>query len=230
MKRLRRILVGYRDDLELSSRWWHRLLKVLFVISAVVCVFGGIILAAAIEPVKTIVPNVTYTDLDSYIKHASKDVANLIPGFLALEGSLGRLDAQNDRIDFLFTSDLTNNRFCNRDAYRHIDALLTFVNKDAEAGKAQTIEGLKTELTQRGIIEGEGMCLILAAGKDLPDDKYIISYKIRRSAQLSAFSKWLSIGVLATALWWLLMSNLYYRGFVYIVCGRRKTNPSGIIV
>jgi hypothetical protein len=32
VKRLGRIVVGYRDDLELSTRWWHRLLKVCLII------------------------------------------------------------------------------------------------------------------------------------------------------------------------------------------------------
>jgi hypothetical protein len=35
MKRLARILVGYRDDLDLSGFWWHRLYRVLAAVSIV---------------------------------------------------------------------------------------------------------------------------------------------------------------------------------------------------
>jgi len=36
MKRLARMLVGYRDDLDLSGFWWHRLYRVLAAVSIVV--------------------------------------------------------------------------------------------------------------------------------------------------------------------------------------------------
>ena len=84
-----RILIGYREDLELSTRWWHRLAKVLFVL---VCTIATAALAIGFAGV-SYAPyerDVIKTDsLRAMTKIAPDDVANTIPPFLNAEGELG---------------------------------------------------------------------------------------------------------------------------------------------
>jgi hypothetical protein len=109
MKRLARILVGYRDDLHLASRWWHRLFKVLGTIGLIA--LGGLTVpvlnSARQEPA---VSNVRILEnLEEFTKKAKSEVSNTIPTFLELPGELGGI--KDGKVIYI-SDDLLRKDFC----------------------------------------------------------------------------------------------------------------------
>jgi hypothetical protein len=96
MRRAFRILVGYRDDIALNQRWWHRVFQVVGILAFVI--FGFIIGDAESkkQPVRPRVADVEVLDtLEGFVasRYASKEKDALDPGkFVMFDTFIGLRD------------------------------------------------------------------------------------------------------------------------------------------
>lgn len=89
MRSIPRLLVGYRDDLDLSARWWHRLSKVFFVLSSAV-LFISVVFGAQQDGPTNQQTVVIIDNLSDYTnKHP--ELAETISSFQSL-GRVGQLN------------------------------------------------------------------------------------------------------------------------------------------
>ena len=103
MKKARRILFGYRDDLDLSSKWWHRLIKVLFVVISVM-VAVTLLSLLYVDPAINRRNVVIVETLDSFNKK-HPELASTIPAF-ERTGHLVKVAADGELTPYyMFSSD-----------------------------------------------------------------------------------------------------------------------------
>jgi len=223
--KLARIIVGFRDDVQLQQHWWHRLLKVLFVLSGAA---ASIFLVFGLNEGLGLTPdtqNVHVTNnLGDFTKKSSPSTSNTVPEFLALPGELGSM--KNGRFSRVNWYDMQK-AFCSADLVGHAEEVAHFVTKNsstpAEKVKPEFVvkvrEGLKKALEDRPG-EEQIYCLI---DESVPfKSAEIVKYQYTQSAIAGHWAKVLSVGAAMMAVVSLLVMNLYFRAFVYIICGPRK--------
>lgn len=208
--RLARIMFGYRDDLDLATRWWHRLLKVTSVLGAL-CLTGFVFLVLR-SPVPITAADVTVlANVRDYTK-AHPELITTVPAFEAL-GRVARRTKEQRIIPYFIPYD---SLYCNADLESHADEVANFMTRTS--GTTFSTEGARAFLRSDGT---KGVCV----GKGGPDDpdlgdvlavKATVSATVRTAAILfvEVFG-----GVLILSG---IVVNLYYRGLVYIICGPRK--------
>lgn len=87
MAKLARILVGFRDDLPLSERWWHRLAKVVFLTTSLIAVVGIVWAASQFTPTAS-EANVLITQ--TLERHRQSDGGmTSVQSFMAIPGKVG---------------------------------------------------------------------------------------------------------------------------------------------
>lgn len=89
MDAIKRIVMGTRGDLELSNRWWHRLAKVLLVLSTTALAMISWKASDYSFAPRPRVGNITLINLEEYRHQQSKATEDIIGHFIALPGTLG---------------------------------------------------------------------------------------------------------------------------------------------
>src|SRR5688572_25574703 len=96
---IRSILFGFRDDLDLDQRWWHRLAKVSFIVFALVATTVIVFLASDVTPDRG---NITVlTTLPDFTEKNGKGGVNTTPAFLASPGELGLLSPESSYVGYV---------------------------------------------------------------------------------------------------------------------------------
>lgn len=134
MGRIARWLVGYRDDLDLPSKWWHRLAKVVFflLVAAITLAWGGFVFNDTYHAETQVgwpagQVSVT-TDLESFtVQHP--EMANAVSAFRLIE-SVGVRDVsgvkgRDGRIKRMTLSE--SDAFCNSKLSEHRADLAKFL-------------------------------------------------------------------------------------------------------
>ena len=89
-------IYGYRDDLQLEKRWWHRLAKVVYYIGATVAVIGASLLAWEARP-EAKRSNVTViASLQDVLEKSKAKDANAALTLANMTGDLGIVGANGD--------------------------------------------------------------------------------------------------------------------------------------
>ena len=214
-----RILIGYRDDLDLSTRWWHRLLVVLGVLGLLV--FGGVTgLLFSSDRYEPQVSDVRIIDnLRAFTKRAKRDVPNTIPDFLALPGELGGI---KDGRKVVFVSGYSLEKsVCSADLSANAVKVTELIN--SHSGKSTKVseltDFLAKEEEQRKPTDEKRYCILNGDIGMMSDE--IIKYEL---TTLAEFKGWTRVVLLTTATVLSLIfvtTNVYYRGLVYVICGPR---------
>ena len=89
MRQTLQFAFGFRPDLALSQKWWHRLAQVAFTLSLLVGVIAAIAASTSENPGANASNSRILTDVVAFTD-ANRGVKNTLPEFLALEGRLGR--------------------------------------------------------------------------------------------------------------------------------------------
>lgn len=214
-------LVGYREDVDLNLRWWHRLAKVGYsLLVLLVLAFAGFILwddadASNFEPKPSRV-RVTQS-FTAFFQAADVTTPNTVPGFLALPGELGQLDSSK-QIGKLYEFSI-DDWWCTPDAVRHAEAIARHLNEQLYS----TSNTAETVLAAIGGDESgpRGMCWF---GRDdkIDDLSSVVKYEFTNAGYAAALYDHVS-----TPLFWLLVAHVvlvtfYYRGVVYVACGPRR--------
>lgn len=217
----RRILYGYRDDLNLSERWWHRLLFVLATI--VVLLVAGITfvtyLDGAVAAAKTVETKDTYID---FVKRNAKDTQEIWSISLFASGETTHCVTPTDD-DTLIRSytDGAENSFCTKPEF--VNDLL-----------AQTIRiyGEKADVSQNSLLESDMnrnhgvVCVISAKFPDCAIESIkttqIVDHPISDFAR-GEIAGATTMSIIMSALF---IANIYHRVFLYIIFGKRKPIPA----
>lgn len=216
-------LLGIRRDIDLTERWWHRLFKVLYFVSfATVVGFGSWLLWEgfdSVTPDRKLVRIVS--DLSSYLSAADVKIANVVPGFKNLDGRLGIVSDDGKKIDYIsdYAMDQT---WCTPSALAHLNETADFLN-ERDFTKANT--GMTVLAGVQRVIKPEDkesrLCWVAASLREKSLDQ-VVKYEFTRTGYFQALWEhyfWFILGVAITHTVFL---NLYYRGLVYIIVGKRK--------
>lgn len=207
------LLVGYREDLQLERRWWHRLFKVIFVLT--IAVFGllaGALAHSLFSPERVVDNTGTLITLEQFLNSSPQDVANVVPGFLALPGTLA--ERNGDNLDWLYTGDVEQ-MFCTPDSKRHRKAAEEWM----QSGNSDPWAGFETGLNLEQL---SGPTCIAKADLKVPTRTNIVKYQFSMSVLSAQWAKTLVAALISSVGLALTLAALYYRGFIYIVCGPRK--------
>lgn len=217
MRRILFVAFGFRLDLDLDQRWWHRLAKVAFTLVLLVATVTIVVVAYSANPganpgnSRVITDVVTFTD-------ANRDSKNTLPAFFALEGRLGRLMSDGGIYQYYSTNLLDKSECRYVDPARQSDAKnyidVPFFSDFELIG--QTVPN------KPGDEILDGYCMF-QVGVDIPYGRDLVKWEYRPIM----YAQFIFIGLSFLALGAVLTMNLYYRGLVYIICGPYKKPQSG---
>jgi hypothetical protein len=153
---------------------------------------------------------------DYTMQHANE--LNTAEGFSKRDLMYGDLDSKagtisNTPLIFDFVA------YCNADLRGHAKEGAKFINDLEPNGKDPATEaGLIKALEAE---KGPGICLVKHSDQ-WPDTQHFVAYKWTRTALALSWLLALAKGIAAAGIAWFIAANVYYRGFIYIVFGRRR--------
>ena len=214
MRQAVRAVFGLRPDLELSKRWWHRLFLVAFVLVVGAAFLLGSAVAHRDPP--PLSSNVRVIDnLSSYTK-AHPELANTVPSFRRL-GRTGHLLPEGGvEQQWLSESDT----LCNADLTAHLEEVTAFLQRNTtgtQRASFKTEEDVALFLRERESSGRDPVCLIR---RSRPKPSQIVAWEFRPAARVGAVARALSLGALVAAGLALVLTNVYYRGLIYVIFGR----------
>lgn len=214
MSQLARILVGYRDDLDLTSRWWHRLVKVLFGLFTVPLFVALAFVIRQDEPTNR--NNIVIIDnLKDYVER-HPEMESSLPSFQAL-GRVGRV-GQEGEVSAYYISPYR--LFCSGNMKENVRGVRDFLRM-AEGDYALSDDDSINVMKGAGVDSGQPQCI----GKndvDNPKREDTIVYRMSTPAIIASGVKAAAFSGAVLAVWLFVFLNFYYRGLVYIVCGPRQ--------
>jgi TPR repeat protein len=222
-------LLGFRWDIDLDQRWWHRLAKVAY--SLVAFLAGSLLLFLGWESIEN--RPAAYEDidiktsLDTFLNKTDESVANVIPAFLLTTGRLGVRNNPERKVESTSEYDLQKS-WCTPNAFRHLAATADFLNeRDFTSANTPTsvlasIEKVRTPLSD---VRNARYCWMHSSlqGTDISS---IVKYEFTTAGYFKAAITYLSPFVFWFFVGNVVVLNLYYRGIVYIICGPRQSSVS----
>jgi hypothetical protein len=149
-----------------------------------------------------------------------RDLKNTLPAFFALEGNLGQLMSDGGILQYYSTSAF------DKSECRYVDATKQSDPKEyIDISPSDDFELIGT--TVPNALGGEildGYCMF-QVGIDIPFGKNLVKWEYRPIMYARTIAPGLGFLTIVT----FVAVNLYYRGFVYIVCGpRQKSEAAGV--
>jgi hypothetical protein len=203
-------LFGFRRDLKLNNKWWHRLAQVIFTITLVIFFVLSTLSFQSLLPDKSWNTDVLFS-IDDYATFSLED--NAVSAFMDSEGKLGCKG--NEGIEYLSTYTLKKKAVCNTDLVENIDTVISELQK-LDLMPDVSAATLRDPLLERIDEIGANNCLIHT---DVDCSAFdIVKYEYNHYRYLSI----IVLGGLTSIILSLLLLNIYYRGFVYIIFGKKK--------
>jgi hypothetical protein len=221
MKAIVRALCGVRDDLALSERWWHRLAQVLLIgTTAFVGIAAWIISGAESRP-EAREGNIKYINLQDYREAQNKDATDIVDHFIALPGTLALLQ-DDGSTTLLYPSELKADLFCSQDIWAHTSEYIKWkTDHHSPTDPEETVETAAADFRRIGIKPGEASCVGPESAKITK-----VGRAIKWAFTGKTVAKWEAktavIGLIAAFVWVVIACNVYYRGLIFVVFGRRK--------
>lgn len=210
--------LGYRYDIDLTERWWHRLFKVLyFVVFGLVLTFLAF-LAFEADPERQL-ENVEITGyLDEFLARADPSVPNVVPAFMVLPGDTALLRANGD-LAYLSSYSLGRS-WCTPDAIRHVEATAEHLTERSYGRRVPasdvlaSIKNVSQESAPRLCWFDSGM-----SGSNLAE---IVKFRFTQTAVWRARATFFFKAIGYALLAHFIVANFYYRGVVYVIAGPRR--------
>ena len=160
-----RLLLGVRDDLELETRWWHRLARVALILSAMCIGAAGWWAAQQLSEPHPHVGNIQYVSLEDFRHRQPKEATNITGQFGALPGTLGLLQ-EDGSVRELWLSELQRDLYWSQDIYAHIGEYVDWERgHKGPTDPDPTVDTATAELQTMGLKLGESTCLGPASSK-----------------------------------------------------------------
>jgi hypothetical protein len=222
MSRALRILFGFRPDLGLDQRWWHRLAKVVYVLGLVAFGFWG-----AGLPVSDYFPadddnvdNIRIVEsIADFTKARPEDGDPVDSFFRKYRNTSGKREADGT-VTLVFYE---GSMYCAVSPYDHLHTLSQYMRpkQDRQNTEADALALLRNlNVAER---DPAGYSCISFDPK-LPPPTEIFGWEYTLRAKMIGNAEKYALLGLAWGILSLVVLNLYYRGFVYIVCGPRRTH------
>lgn len=215
--RLLKALSGYRDDLALEARWWHRAINVLIAL-ILLAVFATVLMVSRVKPRVGTDEMLVVENLSAFIEKnpTAKDA-------LGPFERLGETAKLNDdgTLSQLWLSPFEI--FCSGDLRQSGEELAKFLRSaDPENHLRATPESAMKWLENAGG-PGAGNCVELNAANYPPLEKIVAAQPAAAAvAKRWAWAVAIAAGVTLTLA--MLVFNAYHRVLLYVVFGRRKSN------
>lgn len=115
-------LLGFRDDIDLNERWWHRLAKVVYF---AVLGLSGLILVWIIYTSESSLPAKSdyitiKTSLGQALRTTDESVPNVIPAFLLYPGKIGKRNDAEEKVDSVVDF-YVEKSWCTPNVYKHLE-------------------------------------------------------------------------------------------------------------
>lgn len=199
----------FNHDVDLNNKWWHRLLKVLFIIFIILLfVISYIINVSTVEEDSF---NSSRIDIESYSKSHPEEI-NTLPSFLNLEGKLGCYNG--DKYDYIFEYQIKEKGICNADLIKNIDGIIPLIRAKYPQYKDLNVGELKSIMLK----SNQRHCLIPSDSRENCKIFNIVKYK----RTLSFYREVLIYSILITLVVSALLILFYYKVFLYIIYGNKK--------
>ncbi len=195
--------------MELEKFWWHRLLKVLFLLATLTLAFFVFLLAYSDSPALTSGNTDVVLTLKNYTKN-SKSSGNVVPEFIKTDGQLGCLNSDGS-VSFVSSYELEKKVFCNAQLLSKAPAVASFFNEEVSA--------MKDLLEKTG--DSDSVCL-MRKSIECDTTAQIIKYKTNQKFVLHKVYYGLATAAWVTGVWVAIILLLYYKGAIYIVFGGHK--------
>lgn len=218
----------FRDNLELDKKWWHRLVKVIFLsLFFLISIVSYIAVVAdpdteLLSKHNTSVKNTLYQFTENY---KGEDYENTIPKFFEQNGNFGVL--VDKKIEYVSSYSLGKS-FCLKTPEKYLDGIakIIYTNIPLKTGKSfsstQTLEWFSKETEKNFYEDITRKCYLFDANDDIKNiedlSKKIISYKPNAIFYIEAT---LLISLIAL-ISFVLFALIYYRLILYIVYGNKK--------
>jgi len=200
---------GIREGLD--TKWWHRLLKVLFFFSLVLIFTVSLAIS-----ISTITPNkrntIIINNLKDFTASSNYDIVNTIPFFLKTDGEIGCYNSETKKISYASEYFLQKS-FCSFDIINRADDVVNLFNKE-NPGANYTRSDLFNKVLNKDT--EKRYCLI---NKDVDClSKNIVKYRKTSLFYIEA----MTYSLVVVSLLGLLLIFLYNRVFLYIIFGHKK--------
>lgn len=218
-------LVGKRTDIDLRTKWWHRLVSVLYLVAfALVSLIALAVAWSSAVPAATESSVVIYETLQDVADRAAP-TENFAATFANRPGRLGLRQA-NGTIDYLSEYGMRDT-VCMRKPLDGLEEVASTLNRRSYT-QAYSAEAIGRSLRQKYGDKAEGICWYDSGVSSLSDRswrdavKYDFTWLATANATFTYLS-WTVVGLFAAHM---LFSLVYYRGIVYIIVGPRQTTTS----
>jgi hypothetical protein len=224
MKELIRFIVGYRDDVNLQGLWWHRLLSVLYTVSAI-----AVGLAAATLIVTNARPALRQTNITVKATLADRlsaqidPKANVAKDLSATPGHLGLLRPDGS---FKMLSDYSMHRsYCTNDPRAALAEIAEHLNsrdytrENTEASVLAQIDRSVGSSNTQDVCWFETFLRSEVQNASWGD---IVKFDFTSEATLKVQVRNLLVVALVLLGLHVVVMTFYHRGFVYVVCGPRR--------
>jgi hypothetical protein len=219
---LLRVLTGYRIDLELDRRWWHRLAFVAF-LTLLSLIFFAVYLTLRSAPYYPPLSDVVIEQsLLDFARSASPATKNVIPAFLTTPGATAGY-VGTESIEWLNGFALDRAVCGSRPLYHALDIRQDLTRK---WGRVVTLDEVHAAL---GITADPS---VLATGNCIFDHEWpldpskVVRYNLTRWAaywHLNDILRWAVIWTMGLGF---VLMNLYYRVVLYVAFGGPRQIPS----
>lgn len=221
----------FRNNLELSKRWWHRLIKVvflsLFFLIAVVS-YIAVIYDPDIELLSKHNISIKNT-LDQFTENYSgEDYENTIPKFFEQKGKFGILI--DNKVEYVSSYSLGKS-ICVKEPEKHLDALskVMYTNFPKILGKSfsqqQTLEWFTEEIRKSFYQDTSRKCYLFDRDEydeNLIDTKNLSQKIINYRPNVFFYIEATILVPLIALISFILFALIYYRLILYIVYGNKK--------
>jgi hypothetical protein len=217
MQRVGVFLFGFREDIDLDQRWWHRLAKVAGTLS-LIAVFLWFVSIDADLPQGPGNIRIVESLRDYTIAHPEDGDA--VAGFAKKYGTKSGKRESDGSVSYLF---FETDMYCAAKPYEHLGSLREYLRP--EDNTRPTDEDALAVLTRLDVKREDPdgyTCLLIDNRKDMPGPGDIVGWEHTLRANVIGNAEKYGIMFLIDAGLVFVVLNLYYRGFVFIVCGPRK--------
>ena len=205
---------------QLNNKWWHRLMKVIFIFSIIFIIFCAIV--ACVIKLYNIYPTgekdiVITNNLYQYTAKSDEKIVNTIPKFLSLPDRLGCVNIETNRISYISEDSLLKG-YCNSNLKMNLDSALAKLKEE----NPQIQNYLDNSALEKILAEDKvtRMCFISKNDVDCTHSK-IIKYKIKPIVYVIECLKIIGINILILFIWIIICIGIY-KSILYIIFGSQK--------
>jgi hypothetical protein len=210
--------LGYRYDIDLTERWWHRLFKVLYSILFALVLAFLVLLAYETDPERRL-GNVEITGrLGDFLDRADPSVPNVIPAFMLVPGDTALL-RESGNLDYLSSYNLEKS-WCTPDAIRHVEATSEHLTERAYGRRVPAADVLAS--IRRVSQESVPRLCWFESGMSEANLAEVVKFRFTQTAAWQAKATFAFQAIGYSLLAHFILANVYYRGIVYVIAGPRR--------